>query len=444
MSVDTLIFNGKLLQANRLIEGCVAFDKGKIIYVGERAFAPSAKEKINLEGHIILPGLIDAHTHLRDLELSQKEDFYTGTCSALSGGFTTVLDMPNTIPLTDNPKDFNQKLEVARSETVANIGFYGSFAKNLKYAKEMAKIGIIGFKIFTTKREPLNGDDDCAVEKALLCAKEVNLPVAFHSEDLKTIENMETKLKKLKKNSPTAFALAHPPKAESISVARILGLSMKTGTRTHFCHLSTSESIQLIKKAKKSLPVTCEVGPHHLFLSDKEVITKGGFAIVDPPLRKIRHLQALFKALLNGYIDLVASDHAPHQIKEKVSDSIWNISPGFPGLETTLPVMLTAVNQKKITLNRLVEILAEKPAEVFDLRKKGRLLNGFDADVTVIDLKKSFIIDPEKFQSKAKYSPFKNFKATGNAVKVFVAGKLVVSEGKIMTEPGSGSIILKT
>ncbi|MCJ7634701.1 dihydroorotase family protein [Candidatus Bathyarchaeota archaeon] len=445
MTVDTLLINGKLLQADKLTDSCIAFHKGKISYIGEKASAPDAKERIDLEGGIILPGLIDAHTHLRDMELTQKEDFFTGTCSALVGGFTTVFDMPNTIPLTDSPEHLNQKLEVARSKIVANVAFYGAFTATMEYVKDMAALGIVGFKLFTTKHQPLDGDDDKAVEKALSSAKSVGLPVAFHAEDIKTIESVEMRLKASGDDSLGAFSVLHTPRTESLSVARILALSMMIGARVHFCHLSTAESLQNVKEAKsRGLPVTCEVGPHHLFLSDKEILTQGGVAIVDPPLRKRRHLQALFKGLLDGHIDFVASDHAPHVLREKISENVWNISPGFPGLETTLPVMLTTVNEGKLTLKRLIEVLSEKPAKIFGLRTKGRLSEGFDGDITIVDMKREFVIDPQKFQSKAKYSPFKGFKAFGKPVKVFVGGRLVMSEGEILAEPGSGSVLRRT
>jgi len=162
-----------------------------------------------------------------------------------------------------------------------------------------------------------------------------------------------------------------------------------------------------------------------------------------PPLREERHLRALFKGLVEGDVDLVASDHAPHTLGEKLSKSVWDIQPGFPGLETTLPLMLTAVNEERLTLSCLVEDLSERPAETFGLRFKGRLSKGFDGDITVVDLKRSFVIDPDEFQSKAKYSPFKGFKASGRAVKAFVGGQLAMDEGKILARPGSGSIVLR-
>ncbi len=445
MKVDTLLTDGKLLKADKLIDACIAFHKGKISYIGGKASAPDAKERIDLEGGIILPGLIDTHTHLRDMELKQKEDFFTGTCSALVGGFTTVFDMPNTVPLTDSPEHLNQKIEVANSKIVANVGFYGSFTTSMEHVENMSKLGIVGFKLYTTKHQPVDGDDDKSVEKALSSAKNVGLPVAFHAEDLRTIESLEMRLKASGDNSLRAFSVSHPPRTESISVARILALSMKIGAKVHFCHLSTAESLQNVKKAKgRGLPVTCEVGPHHLFLSDKEILAQGGVAIVDPPLRKRRHLKALFKGLLEGHIDFVASDHAPHVLREKISENVWNISPGFPGLETTLPVMLTNVNEGKLSLKRLIEVLSQKPAEIFGLRKKGCLSKGFDGDITIVDMKRKFVIDPQKFQSKAKYSPFKGFRAVGRPVKVFLGGRLVMSEGEILADPGSGSVLRRT
>jgi dihydroorotase len=443
MSADTLLVNGKIPIGRELVEGCVAFRSGKICYVGKEVSSPTARERIDVDGNVILPGLIDAHVHLRDLGQASKEDFLTGTRSALSGGFTTVLDMPYSIPPTDSPENLEQKMEAARSRVVVNVGLYGAFEPSLKYVRDLARLGVVGFKVFTTRRQPMDGDDDSVIEKALLCARQAGVPVAFHAEDLKTIEGLELTYKASGNCSPMVFADAHPPEAESIAVARIVAICEKTKASIHFCHLSTKESLRIVIAAKaRGLPVTCEVTPHHLLLSEREVSSQGGIAVVDPPLRGCCHQHALFDGLRQD-VDLIASDHAPHTLREKVSEDPWSISPGFPGLETTLPVMLTAVNHGMLTMTRLIELLAANPARIFGLSSKGSLSVGHDADVTVVDLERRHVVDPSKFESKAKYSPFKGFDAIGEAVKVFVAGRRVMDNGDIMAEPGSGSIVLR-
>ena len=444
MSADTILFNGRLLIDEDVVDGCLAIAKGRISYIGKETCAPPAKERINVEKGLILPGLVDVHTHLRDLCLSEKEDFTTGTRGALAGGFTTILDMPNSKPITDNPDNLAEKIGLAKTKIVTNVGFFGAFDPTLKQVMKMAKLGVIGFKIYTNKREPFNGEDDQLTENALLCAKKENLPVAFHAEDLRTIELLETRLKARGDDSLQAFSLSHPPIAEVRSVNRILSLAQKTGTNVHFCHISTPESLKLISHAKaQGISVTCEASPHHLLLSDEVVRSKGGIAIVDPPLRTRGDMLALFDGLVDGRVDCIASDHAPHTLREKTLGRVWDISPGFPGLETTLPMMLTAVKRGLIPLKRMVETLTEKPARILNLRRKGFLSKGFDADITVVDTERRLTIDPDDFQSKAKYSPFEDLEAIGSASKVFIKGRLVMDEGEILTDPGSGSILLK-
>ncbi len=442
MTADTLLYNGKLLRNNKLREGCVAFSNGKISYVGDKTNSPEARERINLDGGLILPGLIDAHTHLRDMLLAEKEDFNSGTRSALAGGFTSVADMPNTKPVTDNFESLKEKIEVAQTKIVANVAFYGAFNSDLKQVEDMAKIGIAGFKIFANKRDPFNGDDDQLVENALGMAKRLELPVAFHAEDLKTVENSENRLKEQGKDFIEAFAFSHPPLAERLSIARIIRMVSKSRTLVHFCHLSTKGGLALVNRAKAvGLPVTCEVTPHHLFLSEREVEKEGNVAIVDPPLRKRRHKQALLHGLQSSQIDLVASDHAPHTLTEKMSPRIWNVPPGFPGLETTLPLMMTAVSDGKLSMKCLTEVLAERPSKLLGLGTKGFLSKGFDADITVVDTARRFRVNPNDFQSKAKYSPFTGFEATGKAVKVFLQGRLVMLDGDVLADSGSGHVL---
>jgi len=201
------------------------------------------------------------------------------------------------------------------------------------------------------------------------------------------------------------------------------------------------KALSLILEAKaEGLAITCEVTPHHLLLSKEITNGFGGVTITDPPLRGRMTAMNLRRALSEGGIDIIAGDHAPHTLKEKSAKSIWNVSPGIPGLETTLPLLLTMVKRRRLSLWRLVELLAQKPAEVFGLNCKGAIKRGFDADLTIIDFKEGRIT-PLEFHSKAKYSPFDGWKVAGRAVKTFVGGRLVMDEGEILAKPGSGRII---
>ena len=212
--------------------------------------------------------------------------------------------------------------------------------------------------------------------------------------------------------------------------------------RVHVCHVSCSESLKLISEAKKrGIKISCEVTPHHLLLSSDNFLEEGSLMLTDPPVRSKEDQQFLWKGINEGIIDIVASDHAPHMLEEKFSDEIWKVSPGVPGLETILSLMLTQVNKGLISIDDLVRLMAENPARIFGLKGKGALKNGFSADITIIDLNREGIIDSSKFYSKAKYSPFDGWVVKGLPVKTFVNGVLVMDEGEIVAKPGVGKVI---
>lgn len=426
-----------------IIHGGIAIDDGKIFSIGKEGKLPKASKTIDIRGKLVLPGLIDTHVHLRDLDLKYKEDFYSGTCAALAGGFTTVLDMPNTLPLTDSALRLREKKELVKKKSVANIGFYSCFPKREREFKKIKDVGAIGFKAYLHR--PLTGlniDDDNILFQALKTSSKLNMIVSFHAEDGSLIEGKKKEYKVFNDYALPNYPKTRPPLAEVKAIERVLSLIQPINPRIHFCHISARKSIPIILKAKrKGLHVSCEVTPHHVFLTNTLLKKFGGLAFVDPPLRSRNTCQSLWKALINENVDIVASDHAPHTLQEKKEKNIWKIPEGFPGLETTLSLLLTMVNKGGFSLYRLSEVLAQRPARIFKLRGKGIIAEGFDADLTVIDIKRKFVIDSSKFYSKAKYSPFDRRKVIGKAIQVFIGGKIVMKEGVILGKPGSGSII---
>ncbi len=438
MLVDLNVTEAKILADDDVIECAIAVDEGKIVKIGKLANLPKASTTTNVKGNLVLPGLIDAHVHLRDLELSYKEDFTSGTYAAAAGGFTTVLDMPNTKPLTNNPERLKEKIRTAQSKVVVNIGFYGALPIG-----EMARLGMVGLKLnLLNPFAELDVEDDDTLLKALKQASELGIVTAIHAEDRLTVMKLEEDLRKTGKDTPAAYLAAHTPKAETTAVERILELIKKTRVQVHFSHISAAESLPLIAKAKQEgLAVTCEATPHHLFLTEAELTHLRGIAVTDPPIRNRSNATKLWDGLEKRIIDIMASDHAPHSLEEKTRANIWEVMPGIPGLETTLPLLLTQVNQGVLSLHRLIEILSEKPANIFRLRGKGLIESGADADLTVVDLKLKFKIDASKFHSKAKYSPFDGWQVTGKPVKTFVTGQLTMENGEILAKPGSGYVL---
>jgi dihydroorotase len=225
------------------------------------------------------------------------------------------------------------------------------------------------------------------------------------------------------------------------AIQRFLKLSEQTDVRLHFCHVSTEEGLNAIVEAKKSgRKVTCEVTPNHLLMSTNDLKQYGQLVIMAPPLRDRKHVESLWKGLEDGSIDALGSDHAPHTQSEKSASSVWDVKVGVPGLETTLPLIMTQVKKNRLTINQVVQLLIEKPAKIYGLTDRGRLEHGKNADLTVVDFNLHFKINPSKFKSKAKFSPYEGWDVQGKVVKTIVNGHLVFDDGEIVAKGGSGFI----
>lgn len=425
--VDFWLKDVKLVPENMLIS--IGIEGGKIAAL--KKIAPKREECINLREAVILPGLIDAHVHFRDPGLTYKEDFRTGTMAAANGGFTTVMDMPNTKPPTNTPRAFKEKLKIADHKSLVDYGLHAGVGK-IKDIKNLFKLKPATFKLFMDLLSDKELDETFREIKNLSRVGG-NPIISLHCEDKDTVETSTETLKARGRSKPEIYAKARPPLAETVAIKKILKLSKKYRQAIHICHVSVKESLELIDEAKKSgVKVTCEVTPHHLFLDAKYLAKLGNLAKTNPPLRELKY--GLKLEDLND-IDIIGTDHAPHTIPEKEKD-VWNALPGIPNLETTLPILLTQINQRDITFTDLKRLFCEKPAEIFHLEGKGFIKVGADADLVVVDMKKEGIINPDNFKSKAKYSPFKGFKVEGTPVMTFSRGHLVMEEGDIFKNKG--------
>jgi len=444
--VDLVIINAKAYLGKKIVDSILAINDGKIFKMGREANMPKAEVKIDLKNLLVLPGLIDAHVHLRDEGKAYKEDFYSGTAAAAAGGITTVLDMPNNNPVTMDAETLKNRMKIAERKILVNVGFYSEFPKNTKEIERIVEEGAAAFKLFMTEQVGgLNIDDDHALVEAFKIANELKVGVAVHAEDKTALEKAEDEFKHANRNDIEAFLKAHSESVEVKAIRRLLNTVKKTNTQVHFCHVSTENGLKAIIDGKKSgMPITCETTPHHLFLSIDDLRRIGTFALTMPPVREKNHIAALWDGIKNGWIDILASDHAPHALEEKKAKVIWNVKVGIAGLETTLSLLLTEVNRGRLTIADVVRLMAEKPAEIFNLRGRGNLKEGNNADLVVVDLKRKYKIDASKFHSKAKYSPFDGWKVEGKPVKTFVGGQLIMDEGEIIAEGGRGEIIRRS
>lgn len=348
-----------------------------------------------------LPGLIDPHVHLRDPGATHKEDFLTGTRAALAGGITLVLDMPNNpgAPVI-SPEALASKEAAARGKIVCDVGlFYGASAGNTGTYKQVAP-HVVGLKLYL---DHTTGDlkvEELDAIRGIMRAWPHDKPLCVHAEDR--------------------------------TVAMVLGLVASMGRGVHFCHVSERVEIELIREAKeRGLPVTCEVAPHHLYLTEDDLPRLQGYGVMRPPLKRASDRDALWTNL--DVIDIIATDHAPHTIEEKRGEKP---AFGVPGLETSLPLMLTAVHDGRLSLDRLVELMYNAPARIFRLGTKPQPQTYIE-----VDLAHRWAITARGLQSKCGWTPFEGMSVTGAVRTVVLRGQTVVENGEIKAEPGVGIII---
>ncbi len=386
---------------------------------------PAGCETIDAKGCWVVPGLIDAHVHLREPGGEQKETIETGLRAAAAGGFTAVMSMPNTSPPNDSPAITRETMEKARALKGTNLypipaATVGRRGEQLGPLADLVAAGAVAFSDDGSAIA-----DDKVMELALIKCGELGVAVAQHAEDPNLSRNGAIHGGQVAKKLGIP---GWPAEAEERIVARDISLCEKTGGRVHVQHISTKGAVDLVREAKsRGLPVTAEVTPHHLLLTDEAVLEQGALAKVNPPLRTDRDVTACRKALSDGTIDIVATDHAPHTAQDK-KGGLRNAAFGLVGLETAVPLLLLLVEKGVLSAARMIEAMSTAPARIFGL-PGGTLAPGATADVTIIDPGASHIIDPDEFQSKGRNTPFSGWKVPGRAVCTIVSGRVTGSAG---------------
>ena len=428
-----LIEEPKVLVGAELTTANILIEDGKIKKISKLKPTSTPDRRINANRLIALPGLIDPHVHLRDLELSYKETFETGTQAAAAGGYTTVIDMPNTRPPTITAGRLGEKILQAEGRLYSNVAFQASLTTDETELNRMVKQGAIAFKLYLNKAlQTFDSSDQPSLRTALEGARKNHALVTVHAEDGDMIRRLQQEGIGMRKTAVRDFLNAHPPQAEVAAVRKMVGLSRQIGVRIHICHITLSASVKLVRTTSTA---SCEAAPQHLLLNRAAFRKFGTIALCVPPIRTERERSELWKLFTKGDVDILASDHAPHTIEEKTEANAFQAASGIPGLETSLPLMLTQVSRGKLSLRRLVETAATRPANTFRLANKGALQEGYDADIVLIDPKKKSTIDPKNFLSKAKYTPFKGFRCTGTAAYTIVNGTVVAQDGTIVGPP---------
>ena len=427
---NLLVKDADIWNGTGFTKGSILIEEGRIKRIARRI--ADGAETIDASGLKALPGLIDVHVHLRDMELAYKEDFASGTAAAAAGGITTVLDMPNTVPPTDSARRMIEKQKIAAQKIYVSVGFHAAAVSDPHEIEACSKAGAFSLKLYLPKPiAAFDTQNDRAIEKLMIAAERVGTPITVHAEDLSAKENTGLQ------DGFEGLGEARSPIFETRAVDRLLKIQKKARCSVHYCHLTLRSSLAKISSSAKS---SSEVTPHHLLLSKKALSRLGWKAWMVPPLRSEETRRSLLNSTLAGLASVIASDHAPHTIKEK-AQSASKSPPGVPGLETTLPLMLTLVNRQRMTLSLLLNLLCENPARIFGLNSKAELRKGAHGDVVLIDMKKKSWIDASKFFSKAKFSPFDGFKTQGAVHSTIVNGRVVYKEGEIVSREGSGSVL---
>ena len=391
--------------------GSISFDAGE---------KPSV---IDAKGCVVCPGLIDMHVHFREPGFEYKETITSGCQSAAAGGFTSVAVMPNTNPVNDTRAVTEHILALARTEGIINVYPIAAITQKLEGERlsEMGDLKNAGAIAFSDDGRPVMNNE--LMRRAFEYSKMFELPLIQHSEMLDLTEggcmnegmvSTELGLKGM------------PAEAEDIMVYRDIALLEKTGGRLHVAHISSKNSVDLVRQAKsKGLPVTCEVAPHHFTLTDEAVRGYDTNTKMSPPLRAIEDVEAIKEGLRDGTIDIIATDHAPHDITDKQVE-YQNACFGIVGLETALPLSLKLVDEKILSMGDVIKKLTSTPADIFNL-KAGNLSLGNEADILIFNPSLEYCIDISKFHSKSKNSPFDGWKVKGKVLHTLVKGKTAYS-----------------
>jgi len=445
--MSLVIRNAKIVFSDRIFEGGLVAENGKIIEVVPNSKLPKGDEDIDAKGLYLLPGVIDVHTHLREPGANFEEDWHTGSAAAAAGGVTTVLDMPDTQPPTTTVSLLEEKRAIAASKSIVDYGFH--FAASVENAEELRKVANVASVKFymcsTAASYPIQGDyvfleemkvkNDYIFYEDLRLLSEKGMLATVHAENNTIADYLKDKYLKAGRNDPMAYADSRPPMCAAEAAGRAALLARIAGTKLHIVHVSTGYEVEILERNKNFQPLSSEAATYHLFLSADDYKKQGGLLKTTPPLRSKEDQTALWKSIQNGVIDVVTSDHMP-TLPESKEGSIWTSASGVPGLETMLPLMLNEVAKKNLSINRLVSVTSENPARIFGLKNKGRLEVGYDADCVLVDLDKEFQIRNDAQYTKCGWTPYDGWKVRGTVVKTILRGNVIFDSGELHAAKG--------
>ena len=422
-----IIKNGSCYIDGKLTKTDIGLSGNKIKKIGKIEL--NSSKVYDATDKVVLPGIIDTQVHFREPGSTDAEDLESGSRAAVLGGVTALFEMPNTNPPTSNLVEFDKKLQAAKNRMHSNYAFYfGATPDNTDQLAQLKDVeGCCGVKLFAgSSTGNLLVDKEADIEKVISSSDRI---VSIHSEDEDIIK---LRKKFIKKGDVHSHAEWRNAEVAMSSTRRVVKIAERYNKKIHVLHVTTREEVDFLAMHKKN--VTFETTPQHLTMYAPDCYNKlGTYAQMNPPLRNKEHYDRLWVAIKNNIVDVLGSDHAPH-LKENKDKEYPNTPSGMPGVQTIFPVMLDHVNNGKLSLQQLINLMCENPCKIFGIKNKGYIKEGFDADLTIADMNKEVTIKNEMIASKCGWTPFNNYKVKGFPVGTIVNGHLVMSDGKVVEE----------
>lgn len=434
----------------------VVGEDGRIEALLADGVEPKADEVIDACGLLILPGAVDAHSHLNDPGYTDSEDFYTGTSGAAAGGVTTVLEHPLTLPLPDDLDVFEDKKAIAQSKAVVDFGLWGALTpdnvslrgKKAAELEKMLQAGALAFKAFMTFTWEIPRLDDGLLLTAFERLAGSGVPVGVHCENAEIVRYLEEHYKSLGREDPIVHAEARPELAEVEAVGKVLELARGTGAQVHLVHLSVPEAVDLVAEARSrwGLNATAETCHHYLTLTSDALTALGPYAKCNPPLRSARCVEGMWDRLRLGLVDNIGSDHGPFTREEKEKESFWDVPAGLTGIQVMVPLVITEARRRGVPLEAVVRLCSSNPARIFHVYpRKGTIAPGSDGDLVLVDTRSEWPVTAKELYSKEKWTPHEGWTLTARVKRTLVRGRTVYEDtpegGRIVAEAGSGRFV---
>lgn len=453
--VFDIIIKGKIVTADRVVDGCIGIKDEKIEKIFGREEKFSAKKIIDVKNSYIFPGFIDTHAHLNDPGYTWREDYAHGTAAAAVGGYTTILDMPlQNNPSLTNMRAFEQKKDAVKGQAYVDYCFWGGLIPdNLNELKDLKEKGCKFFKAFIG---PVSSDYSSMnygqAYEAMMILQKLNARAGFHCEDYTIIKHLEKRMREERKTTWSSYLEARPVVAELIATEAVIEMAKKTGCKIHICHVSSPEAAEKVRQAQKEgYDVTAETCAHYLSMTEEDVLQNGELFKCAPPLRVKEDVEQLWEYVKDGTFSGIASDHSPCTWEEKYKEilgkkieNVFDVWGGISGIQSSVQTAFyEGVIKRGIAPEILADVMVAKPAKAFGLYgKKGDIKEGFDADLTIIDPNRKWKIKKESLLYVNKISAYIGKEGTGMPVLTMVRGNIVAENGKLLCDKKIGKLII--